>query len=116
MIKVNDFVNTWIDEVGAKHSAYKKKLLSAPNLERYKIKRGTEIVCDNAFCHYYSLKSVTIPETVIEIGDYSFSGCRSFINMQKLSQIAIIGENAFHRFLSHIQTDNVLKEYVKFLR
>lgn len=107
-----DFINAWIDEVGAKYSADKKKLLSVPDLEYYEIKRGTEIICDNAFCQdYSSLKTVIIPETVIAIGESSFRGCHRLINIQMPPQIATIGEDAFYgcKGLTSVVLPNAIK-------
>lgn len=112
----SEVVNAWIDEVGAKYSADKKKLLSVPNLEYYEVKPGTEIICDYAFCQdYSSLKTIIIPDTVIAIGGSSFRGCHRLTNIQLPAKIAFIGENAFDgcRSLTSIVLPNAVTQINK---
>ena len=43
----------------------------------YKIRKGTRVIGNGAFSGCKSLKSLTIPETVTDIGLFAFSGCKS---------------------------------------
>ena len=116
----------FVDEWGVKYSKDGRKLLKAPQKldGTYSIRKGTKIICDEAFrwskiigCR--SLTSLVIPDSVTNIGDYAFAFCRSltdiiipdsvtsignwaFWNCRSLTDIVIpdsvtsIGDNAFH--------------------
>ena len=43
-----------------------------------------------------SLKEITIPDGVIEIGDGAFEGCKSLEKITIPDSVTVIGKNAFH--------------------
>lgn len=72
----DDLANAWTDEFGVKYSQDRVRLLKAPdNLQRYKVRNGTIIICDKAFSQCKELQSVKIPDSVIAIGDFAFYDC-----------------------------------------
>ena len=90
------------DEFGVKYSKDGRKLLKAPQglNGTYSIRKGTKIICDEAFrwsnfngCS--SLTSLVIPDSVTNIGDYAFSGCRSLTDIVIHDSVTSIGNNAF---------------------
>ena len=90
------------DEFGVKYSKDGRKLLKAPQKldGTYSIRKGTKIICDEAFrwrkiigCR--SLKSLVIPDSVTNIGDYAFSGCRSLSSVVIPDSVTSIGDYAF---------------------
>ena len=92
----------FIDEWGVKYSKDGRKLLKAPQglNGTYSIRKGTKIICDEAFrwsnfngCS--SLTSLVIPDSVTNIGDYAFSGCRSLTDIVIHDSVTSIGNNAF---------------------
>ena len=64
------------------------------SLQKIEILGGSRI-SDCAFANLNSVKYITIPETVTEIGKRAFEGCSSMINNPISSKITGIGDNAF---------------------
>ena len=92
----------FVDEWGVKYSKDGRKLLKAPKkLDGiYSIRKGTKIICEEAFrwskfigCR--SLTSLVIPDSVTNIGDYAFSGCRSLTDIVIPDSVTRIGDGAF---------------------
>ena len=92
----------FVDEWGVKYSKDGRKLLQAPKeLDgTYSIRKGTKIICDEAFgwskfigCR--SLTDIVIPNSVTNIGDYAFSGCRSLTDIVIPDSVTNIGDCAF---------------------
>ena len=93
----------FVDEWGVKYSKDGRKLLKAPQKldGTYSIRKGTKIICDEAFrwskiigCR--SLTSLVIPDSVTNIGDYAFAFCRSLTDIVIPDSVTSIGDNAFH--------------------
>ena len=91
-----------VDEWGVKYSKDGRKLLKAPYELNgtYSIRKGTKIVCDEAFrwsqfigCR--SLTSLVIPDSVSCIGSGAFAGCRSLSDIVIPDRITSIGDEAF---------------------
>ena len=84
--KEDDIANAYIDEFGVKYSRDKRRLLRAPvGLRNYVVKEGTQVICDYAFNEYVKLgevrpynciESITIPDSVVEVGQTPFICCQ----------------------------------------
>ena len=105
------------DEFGVKYSKDGRKLLKAPQglNGTYSIRKGTKIICDEAFrwsnfngCS--SLTSLVIPDSVTNIGDYAFSGCSSLSSVVIPDRVTSIGDCAFENCSS--LTDIVIPDGV----
>ena len=92
----------FVDEWGVKYSKDGRKLLKAPYELNgtYSIRKGTKIICEEAFrwdkligCHF--LKSLVIPDSVTNIGDYAFWGCKSLKSLVIPDSVTSIGDYAF---------------------
>ena len=92
----------FVDEWGVKYSKDGRKLLKAPKkLDGiYSIRKGTKIICEEAFrwsktigCLF--LKSLVIPDSVTNIGDYAFWGCKSLKSLVISDSVTSIGDYAF---------------------
>ena len=86
------------DGYGVKYSRDGKKLLKAFCLFReneYVVREGTEVICDGAFCGCESLQSVTIPNSVTNIGDEAFGWCKSLQSITIPNSVTKIGNYAF---------------------
>lgn len=72
-VKDEDWSNTWVDEYGVEYSGDKRRLLKAhADIENYIIRKGTRVICDDAFSWNRKLTSVTIPNSVKSIGIGAF--------------------------------------------
>ena len=92
----NDMRKGIKDEYGVLYSRDGFRLLEAPkDIEIYKIKDGTKVVCDNAFSGCFSLQELVIPSSVKSIGDNAFSGCSSLQKLVIPSSVTSIGGWAF---------------------
>ena len=86
------------DEYGVIYSKDGKRLLRCyPKLKlsEYKIKLGTQVICDDAFICCESLKSIEIPNSVTFIGNYIFCGCESLQSIEIPDYVTSIGDGAF---------------------
>lgn len=70
-----DLANAVEDEFGAKYSKDGERLLKGVNMNAYKIRQGTKVICDEAFRVFLFLEKVFIPSSVIAIGDNAFECC-----------------------------------------
>ena len=74
-----DIRNGIKDEFGAIYSPDGKRLLKGANIESYRIREGTIVICNYSPCqmfyHCNILMSVTIPNSVTKIGWRAFEGC-----------------------------------------
>lgn len=85
-----------LDEYGVRYSADGKRLMSAPeNLVEYKIKHGTEVICDGAFYDCKDLQSIEFPNSIHVIGCRAFKGCKKLETVQLPKQLREIGGSAF---------------------
>ena len=101
-----DIANGIADEFGVIYSKDGKRLLKCENrtITHYKIKPGTQIICDVAFW-LCSITSVTIPNSVTSIGNYAFSGCYSLKSVTIPKSIKTIGKDAFPKNCNVIRID-----------
>jgi serine/threonine protein kinase len=91
-----DLANAWTDEYRVKYSADRKRLLEAPNdIERYVIKKGTKVICNNAFSYCGGLTSIIIPDSVTSIGDWAFFGCVGLTSITLPNCATNIGNRTF---------------------
>lgn len=109
---IYDFNNACEDEVGAKYSKDRLRLLSIPKtVEEYVIKDGTEYICDYAFVggssggllrsafapkYKVNIISITLPGSIIAIGKNAFAGCNDITTIY----IPVGTKNKFEKLLS----------------
>lgn len=65
------------------------------SLNSYKVKAGTEIICDEAFSECESLHGIIIPPSVKLIGDYAFYNCDNLEFVGLCEGLEHIGTKAF---------------------
>ena len=84
------------DEYGVKYSRDGLRLLGVPiDIEKYKIKNGTKVICNSAFGSCMSLCELVIPSSVTSIGNSAFSGCGFLRELEIPSSVISIGDSAF---------------------
>ena len=90
------------DERGVAYSKDGKRLLKAwPDLSgHYMIKKGTKVICNEAFYWCDSLTSINIPDSVTSIGDRAFIRCESLTNINIPDSVTSIGNSAFYGCVS----------------
>ena len=92
-----DLENAIVDEFGVKYSRDGKRLLSGRdvNVECYKIKEGSLVICDDAFYWCESLREIVLPSSVTSIGNYTFCGCESLQEIEIPQSVKKLGINPF---------------------
>lgn len=90
------------DEYGVIYSPDGTRLIKCENIElqHYEVKKGTKIICDEAFEPYdddinQSLQSITLPDSITHIGNDAFSNCFSLESVTLPESIIYIGDYAF---------------------
>ena len=102
-----DLAEAITDVFGAKYSKDWKKLLSGVDINGYKKREGTTVICDRAFWRdeayleligwwEESLQEISIPNSVTSIGDHAFSFCRSLQKISIPDSVTSIGDSAFY--------------------
>ena len=96
-VLVADLKNTIVDDFGVKYSRDKMKLLKAPNNIKglYRIKKGTKIICNNAFDGCYFLTDINMPNSVKYIGIHVFQSCFNLRRIKFSIFLQSIGMGAF---------------------
>ena len=96
----NEYDNGVKDEFGVLYSEDGLKLIEiTKDLESYRVKEGTEIICDQAFYRCYMLKSIYIPDSVTEIGKEVFEDCFRLSDIHFSKNLTDIGLNTLFCFL-----------------
>ena len=77
----------------------------------YKVKEGTEVICDYAFSGCGKIREIIIPDSVRTIGREAFGGCNSLLSIKLPCQLEVIREKTFWgcRALSYINMPESLK-------
>ena len=93
----DDIENGIEDEYGVVYSKNGERLLKCKKkeLENYKIKEGTIVICDNAFYYCMKLHKINVPDTVSRIGNSTFKYCTSLQQIIIPYSITTIGTNPF---------------------
>ena len=75
----NGLEETFEDEYGVVYSRDGNRLLKCKNknIELYNVRQGTRTICDSAFLEIGILKQIVIPDSVTDIEDQAFCGCKS---------------------------------------
>ena len=92
-----DIKNGIRDEYGVAYSKDGERLLDAwPDLSgHYMIKKGTKVICNEAFYWCDSLTSINIPDSVTSIGDSAFYGCESLTSINIPDSVIKMEGNPF---------------------
>ena len=90
-----DLLESWTDQFGVRYSSDGKRLLKAPeDIEKYCVKDGTNIICDEAFFNT-RLFSIIVTEGCELLGSSCFGYCRHLTSITLPSSLREIGSRAF---------------------
>ena len=105
-----DLVCAWEYEYGAKYSVDKKRLLRFPiSTDSYIVKDGTKVICDNARQFFCSLKQISLPDSIIQIGENAFGNIvDDIINKDKDILQILIPRGTKNKFAKLFSYTNVL--------
>lgn len=91
-----EYENGIRDEYGVLYSPDGKKLLSySEELIFYKVKEGTEVICDKAFYRCYMLKEIHMPDSIQGIGNEAFYDCLLLSDVRLSNRLLYIGSGGF---------------------
>ncbi len=105
-----ELMDAWVDQYGVRYSKDKKRLLKRNlNILSYSIEEGTTIIGNRAFSNHYigtfspwtidlapdELTEIFIPNTVKQIGESAFWGCKSLKKVIVPESVEYIGRHAF---------------------
>lgn len=89
-------MKTFVDKYGVTYSEDKKVLIEGnKELEEYTVPKGTEVIGYDSWGKMNNLKSIVLPEGLVEIEELAFSGCMGLTNLQIPSTVREIGPYAF---------------------
>ena len=84
------------DEYGVTYSKDGLRLLKGyRKLGTYTVRKGTRVICDEAFSSCHALTSITLPQGIKSIGDSAFSCCDNLTSITLPQGIKSIGDNPF---------------------
>ena len=125
IIKEEDFDDSFTDSYGVIYSNDGKRLLKGCDLYKYKVKEGTEVICNDAFDDCYPVEHVKFPKSLKYIGDRAFQStfpdeisfpegllgigeCAYHFTRGRIKELVIpdsvvfVGKAAFHR-MYHVE-------------
>lgn len=84
------------DEWGVIYSKDGLRLLRGNKaMKEYTVRKGTRIICDNAFYNCRCLRNITLSQGVENIGERAFIGCKALTNVTLPKGVKDIGNSAF---------------------
>ena len=111
----DDLRNAVEDEFGVKYSKDWKRLLKAPeNLKgKYSIRKGVEVIGNNAFMCCFFLTNIDLPDSVTSIGIHAFTMCDSLTIIKIPSSVVNINGNPFYEWYGdlHNETKTFIYEH-----
>ena len=102
---IEELKEAFVDEWGVKYSKDGRKLLAASGVlsGAYSVKKGTRIICDNAFLNCRSLSEIVIPSCVTSIGDWAFFGCSSLKYISIPKSVICLNGNPFDKWKGKLE-------------
>lgn len=77
-------------------SSFRNRLFEDCSNYSIVLSSASTTICDYTFAYCSSLKSISIPETILSIGKYAFYKCSSLEDISIPGSVATIGEYAFY--------------------
>lgn len=106
------------DAFGVEYAEKGRRLVNCENksLINYHIGKGTQCIDDSAFEDCYYLCQVSLPNTVIRIGDWAFNRCTALQSLEIPASVTSIGDRAFNHCpsLRKIKMSGIVKSIGKY--
>ena len=85
------------DDFGVVYSQDGTQLLKSKDcyITSYQVKEGCKVIRSNAFLYHRELLNVTLPDSLLYIGNCAFSGCDALSNITLPACLTYIGDGAF---------------------
>lgn len=107
-----DLLTGYTDSYGVVYSADKKRLLKGCSVDEYKVRDGTEVICDCAF-QCKNLKSIILPDTLLAIGACAFANNEHMSCIEIPKNVVYLAKN--NPFVGCISLNSVKIESQKFI-
>lgn len=88
--------NECMRELRESDEEYEFGIIKQQSLNRYVVKEGTEIICDNSFYECESLQSIMFPKSVKVVGEFAFCRCENLVFVGINEGLVEIGSYAFN--------------------
>ena len=111
--KLNYTADEWLKYLGDDSNPYRILVGIKEFAENYYINEQTEIIAGGVFEGGY-VAEITIPEKVISIGDYAFSGCENLTQVVLPQNLKEIGYSAFRNCIN-LQKINIPSKLEKII-
>lgn len=66
-----------------------------PAVEEVELLAGTYAIAEGAFAKHAGLRSIVLPEGLVEIGRFAFRDCRKLVHVNAPATLKVIGDGAF---------------------
>ena len=85
------------DDFGVVYSQDGTQLLKSKDcyITSYQVKEGCKVIRSNAFLYHRELLNVTLPDSLLYIGNCAFSGCSVLSSITLPACLTYIGDSAF---------------------
>ncbi len=100
LVTKEELANAWKDEKGVRYSQDKRRLLKGPIIQyikgNYCVSQETKVICYEALCGCWGFENLLLPKGLVRIGDYAFYSCRTLKSIEIPNSVSDIGKWSFY--------------------